>query len=309
MAASALRMEEPAAPITATNRYQRKISRHVQGKRQLTVVAQGNKLDIKDAAVVLSDPTNADSVSLAEITVKTGLGPVGLVKDLDRGLGGRGASQILSIRNVAAQGVFDLLGRRGRALGETQRDAGGVAVQDRNTVAGCRHPELLLVLERSGVGIERTQDLLGLGLQLVLLTRNEGHDVVNDVHAADTGVSSTRDSLHGNDGYVIDLSETRLEGGKGGDEADDGAVAVAYQEALVEAEDLALVGDQVEMVEVDGRDDEGHERVASVVLCVGEDGNVGVLELLLDIAGDIAVEAAEDNVAVGKLAGLALADD
>lgn len=272
-------------------------------------MAQGNKLDIKDAALVLSDATNADSVSLAEITVKTGLGPVGLVKDLDRGFRGRGTSQLLGIRNIAAHGLLDLLGGRGRALGETQRDAGGVAVQDRNTVAGCRHPELLLVLERSGVGVERTQDLLGLGLELVLLARNEGHDIVNDVHAADTGVSSTRDSLHGDDGYGIDLAEAGLEGGKGGDEANDGAVAVAYQEALVEAEGLALVGDQVEMVEVDGRDDEGHEGVASVVLCVGEDGNVGVLELLLDVAGDIAVETAEDDVTVGELAGLALADD
>lgn len=38
---------------------------------------------------------------------------------------------------------------------------------------------------------------------------------------------------------------------------------------------------EVEMREVDGRNDERNERIAAVVLCVGEDGDVGLDELEL----------------------------
>jgi hypothetical protein len=61
--------------------------------------------------------------------------------------------------------------------------------------------------------------------------------------------------------------------------------------------------------QVDRRHDEGHEGVAAVVLGVGEDGQVRRLELLLDVAGDVRVESAEDDVAVREEGGLALADN
>lgn len=91
----------------------------------------------------------------------------------------------------------------------------------------------------------------------------------------------------------------------------------------------ALVGDEVEVGEVHGGDDEGDEGVAAVVLCVGEDGEVGLEEFHLccrdcvscddvqrgvlrertNLASDVGVQAGEDNVAVRKLGGLALAHD
>lgn len=156
-----------------------------------------------------------------------------------------------------------------------------MTIHDRNAVACSRHAEALL-LHEGGLGvIDTTEDLAGLGLELVLLARDEGHDVVDDVHGADSGVARAADGLHGDDADGGDGAKGGLEGGEGDDEADDGAVGVADQEALLEAVDGALVGDEVEMGEVHGGDDEGNEGIAAVVLGVGEDGDVGLDELHL----------------------------
>lgn len=50
-------------------------------------MAQGNKLDIEDTALILTHAANAHSVALSKLTVKTGLRPVVLVEDLDRRVG------------------------------------------------------------------------------------------------------------------------------------------------------------------------------------------------------------------------------
>lgn len=184
-----------------------------------------------------------------------------------------------------------------------------MTIEHGHAVAGCRDSQLLLVFESGRLSIDAAENLLCFRLELVLLSRNEGHHVVDNVHAADAGVTSARDSLHGDYRDSIDLAEASLQRGKGNDKPNDGAVAVAHEEALLQAECLLLVGDQAEVVKVDGRDDKGHQGVAAVVLGVGEDGDVCVLELFLDLAGDVAVEAAKHNIAVCELAGLALAHD
>lgn len=302
-------MEEPAAPMTAITMSATTSSHHFSEGKGPTVVAQGNKLDIKDTTVVLPDTTHADSVTLRELAVQSGLRPIGLVEHLDGWLRSRGASQPLCLGDIFPHGLLHLFGRWGRALGESQGHTCGVTIQHGDPVAGCRDSQRLLIFEGGRLGVDAAQNLLCFRLELVLLARNEGHHVVNDVHAANTGVSRTRHGLHGHDGDGIDLAKTRLQGGEGDHEPNDGAVAVAHEEALVQTKRLLLVGDEVEMVEVDGRDDKGDERIAAVVLRIGEDGKAGILELLLNVTGDVAVEAAEDNVAVGELAGLAVAND
>lgn len=244
-------------------------------------MAQGSKLDVKDASLILAHTADADGVAAAEVTVEAGLRPVGLViaKDLDGGLGGRGAAQGLGLAGVPAEGVADLVGRGGGPALEAQAHAGRVAVHDGDAVAGGRDAEAVL-LDKGGAGaVEAAQDLAGLGLELVLLARDEGHDVVDHVHARDARVPRARDGLHGDDGHGRDGAERGLERGKGDDEADDGAVGVADEEAPAEPADGTLVGDEVEVGEVDGRDDEGDEGVAAVVFGVGEDGDVGLDEL------------------------------
>lgn len=73
-------------------------------------MAQGNKLEIKDAGIVLAHSANADSVATAQITIESRLGSIVLVKDLDGGLRSRGAPQGLSLAGVVAKGLLDGLG-------------------------------------------------------------------------------------------------------------------------------------------------------------------------------------------------------
>ncbi len=181
-----------------------------------------------------------------------------------------------------------------------------MAIQHRDAVARRRDLERLLLLERGQVAADAPEDLLRLRLQLVLLAGDVRHYIVHDVHAADTGVSGSRDGLHGDDGHGVDEAEPGLEGGEGDHEADDCAVAIAHQEPLVQPELLTLVRYQAEVVQVHRRHHERRQRVAAEVLGVGEDGDVGGLEGPLDVAGDVAVEAAEDDVAVGEQLGPAL---
>jgi len=61
-AASAFRMEEPAAPMTAKHNVSG-AAEHLRFTK-LTVVAQGNKLDVEDAALILTDTADTDGVAL-----------------------------------------------------------------------------------------------------------------------------------------------------------------------------------------------------------------------------------------------------
>lgn len=87
--------------------------------------------------------------------------------------------------------------------------------------------------------------------------------------------------MHGDDADDGDGAEGGLQGSEGANQPDDCAVGIADEEALVQVSDGTLVRDQVEMGEVDGGDNEGDERIATVVLSVGEDGDFGLEELLL----------------------------
>lgn len=54
---------------------------------------------------------------------------------------------------------------------------------------------------------------------------------------------------------------------------------------------------------VDKRDHERSNRIATVILRVGEDSQSGIEESGFNIAGDIGVEAGEDNIAVLEVLG------
>lgn len=140
--------------------------------------------------------------------------------------------------------------------------------------------------------------------------------------------------LHSDDADGGDGAKGGLQRGEGDDEPDDGAVGVADEEALVQAVDGALVGDEVEVRQVDGGHDERHEGIAAVVFGVGEDGDFSLeeshfcnhksvnhllssvclslsceCEKRTNIASDIGIEAAKHHVAVGKLLRAALPHD
>jgi hypothetical protein len=180
-----------------------------------------------------------------------------------------------------------------------------VAVHDWNTVASGRDTKPLLLNESSSLVVNATENLAGLSLELVLLARDEGDNVIDDVHAGDSRVTGTRNGLQSNNGDGRDRSESGLESGEGNNETNDSAVGVAHEETLVQRANRALMRDEVEMGEVDGGNDERHERIATVVLCVREDRNIGLDELELNIASDVRVKATEDNITVLELLSLA----
>lgn len=142
-------------------------------------------------------------------------------------------------------------------MSESQRNTRGVAIQHRHPITSRGDSETRLGLERRGVVADRAEDLLRLRLQLVFLPRYERHHVVQNVHAADAGVSGARDRLHGHDGDLVHGPEFRLQGGEGDHDSDDGAVGVADEEPFLLSEGRALVGYYVEMGQVDSRDNQG----------------------------------------------------
>nr|POE73246.1 hypothetical protein CFP56_73760 [Quercus suber] len=173
--------------------------------------------------------------------------------------------------------VLELFGRTTlrRPFRKRERHARRVAVQHGHARTGAGDLEVGGFLERGGVPVDAAQDLARFALQLVFFAGDVRDDVVEDVHAADARVPGARESLERDHGAFFDRAEFCLEGGEGDHEADDGAVGVADLEALLEAPFFTLVGDEGQMREVHGRDHEGHKWMASVVLCIGEEWDVG----------------------------------
>lgn len=102
-----------------------------------------------------------------------------------------------------------------------------MSVENRYSIARGGDSQIRAVIESRTVGIDRAEDLLRFRLQFVFLARDVGDDVVEDVHAADAGISGSGNGLHGHDTDLLDGSEARLDGGDGDDETDHGAVGVA----------------------------------------------------------------------------------
>ena len=239
-------------------------------------MAQGNKLEVKDATVVGSDTSHTNSISTRKISVEPRLRTIRGVKHANGRLGRRVAAQLFGFAHIFPQGLHTLLGRGRRPLLKPQRHTGGMAVEHRHAVAGSADLETGLQVDPRALRIDRAENLLRLGLELVLFTRNVGYHVIDNVHAADTGVAGTRDGLHRDDRDCGDWAKRSLERRKRNDQANDSAVGVAHQKALVKLMVLALVVHNVEVVEVDSRHNERYERVLAMVFCVGKDGNVGL---------------------------------
>lgn len=269
-------------------------------------MGQSNKLNIENR--VLTDSSNGYGVTSLKVTVESGLGSVLLLKDLDGHLGCRWASKSLGLTAVLTHSSLDLL-NGGLSSSELDGDTGGVSVHNSNTGALGRDLGLLNVGERSGVGVDSSQDLSSLPFNLLLLSSNEGDNVVQNVHRRNSGVSSSRDSLESGDHDGVERSELVLKSLQGDNKSGGRAVGVRDEESLVETLDVTLVRDNVEVVGVDEGDHEGSNGVATVVLGVGEDDEVVLDELGLDLSGDIGVESREDNVALSEGGGLALLDD
>jgi hypothetical protein len=74
-------------------------------------MAQGSKLNVKNASLILANTADADSVSTAKVTVQTGLRTIRLIvaKDLDSRLRCRRAPEGLSLTLVISESLANLL--------------------------------------------------------------------------------------------------------------------------------------------------------------------------------------------------------
>lgn len=147
-------------------------------------------------------------------------------------------------------------------------------IRDIDTAAHHRDPEIRALDESILALTDAPKNLPALGLELLLLPADVRDDVVFDVHGADAGVPCAGERLLGDDADGVDGAEGGLDGGEGNHDTDDRAVGVADEETLREVVVTFLMREDVKVGEVDGGNDEGHERILTIVFGVGEDGEV-----------------------------------
>ena len=157
-----------------------------------------------------------------------------------------------------------------------------MAIEHRHTGACSGDLEILLFCESCRGRIEATKNLLRFYFQFLFFAGDIWNDVIDDVHAADARVSCSANSLQSDDGALRDGAEASLKCGEWDDQPNDGAVGVTDLVAAGFVSPLGLlVRDEGQMSQVDGRDDQGDERILAVVLGVGEDGDAMLRKSLL----------------------------
>ena len=165
-----------------------------------------------------------------------------------------------------------------------------MAVDDRHTVRvrADRHRMRL-----DAVPSDPAEDLLCLALHLLFFAADERHHVPDDVERGDTRIPRTRHRLHRRDD---DRSRFELaQRGQHHRQEDSGAVRIRYDGATP-ASRGALPGGQREMVGVDLRDEQRHNRVHAEVPRVADDDVAGLREGPFDVASHRRVERREDNL-------------
>lgn len=238
------------------------------------------EINIKYASSTLPHPSHAHSIPTTTIAIQTRLWPVRLavVKHCNGLLRRAGATELLRLGCVLAKSLAYFFWGRSRLTLEFEGDAGGVAVDDVDAVAGGIHAEVGLVFECGEVSVDGAENLACFRLHFAFFAGDEGNCVVGDVHAADAWIAGSGNGLEGDDGNVGDGAELGLERCEWNDETDDCAVGVADEEAFVEVVVFSLMWDQVEMREVDCWNDQRHHWILTIVLGVAEGWDVGLEE-------------------------------
>lgn len=236
-------------------------------------MTERNKLDIEDR--ILPHSSDSNRVSAIKFPIQPRLWPILLLKYIDSLLWRREASKSLRLADIVPQSLLDLLNRWRGLLGELEGYAESVAVDDRDAVASGADDNLGAVGVSRSLGIDVSENLARLPLNLLLLAADVGDDVINHIERGDTGVATSGNGLEGGNMNGGDGAEGVEEGLERDDETGGGAVGVGNEEALGEGLYGALVGDNVEMSSVDKGDDEGGDGVPAVVFRVGEDCKIG----------------------------------
>lgn len=202
--------------------------------------------------------------------------------DDDSVSGRRGTADGLSVWGKGGERFADLLRTGGRSPGEPNGYTLSVAVDNGDAVAGSRYAERM-----AGVHIESldavvtlcnaAKDFEGLPFELLLLSTDVRHNVVQDVETGHAWVARARDGLHGSNEHGFDGAKCALESGERDDHCGRRAVGIGNDEALLEWGRLQglLLGNHREMGWVRIGDDERNMGVLAEIFGIGEDGKVG----------------------------------
>ena len=190
------------------------------------IVGQDNKLDVQNGAGAY--PPDVYPRAILEVPVQARLWPVGLVVHGDALHGGRGAPLGLHVARVRPEDVGDTRRRGRRAAREVHRHAFGVALEHGHPIAGRRDDDGVGVahVERLVVVDDLAEDLGRFALHFGLFVGDVRHDVVEDVEGGDTGVSGSRNGLHGCHHALVDRTKGFLQRVERNDEARRRAVGI-----------------------------------------------------------------------------------
>ena len=248
-----------------------------------------DKLDVEQGA--RAHAAHSDRVARAGIAIQDRLRAVGLRADDDRS--GRAAGQ----RRYLGRGAERLQGGdhgldlrcpfKGRRHAAHMPIAHGDAIALRADRAGDIVDPALL---------QGAQHLERLGLDLVLLAANVGHDVAQDVQGGDARVPGPGDGLHRGHGERAQAKGVvqRL----AGQGQRDGRAVGTGDDQAAPAAPPALHLDQRRVTGVDLGDQERHIGVGAVRGGVRTDGVAGAGKALLRWPGDPGGERGEDQAAV-----------
>ncbi|KAH3669327.1 hypothetical protein OGAPHI_001448 [Ogataea philodendri] len=171
------------------------------------VVRQNHHLDVQHR--VFTNAAHAHAVTPVSITVQPWLWSIFLLQNVDSVFGSRWTLKSSGLTLVVSKTLLDGLDGW-RLVLELDRDALSVAVRNSDSVTLGRNADLIVrqVLHAVTVSSKLSEDLLGLPLDLLLLSRNIWNKVVEDVDTREAWrESSAGNSLHGGGGEQFDRSE------------------------------------------------------------------------------------------------------
>jgi len=251
-------------------------------------VAERHELVAEDRA--RPDPPDVHRHTAAVMDVEARLRTILRRVHDDRRRRGKRQVPLLRLGRESAEGGCHLFERR--FLRELQRHHGGVAVGDRH--ARRRRADGERRVANHAV-VVRAEQLAGFRLDFLFLAAADIRDhVAERVERRDAGIARARKRLQRRHDDTRDL-ELPQAGEYHGD-VDGGAVRVGHDAArALEAARAALIVEQRQMIRVDLRDQQRHQRIHPVVARVADDQPSAAGEGRFRVTRDRRVERREDE--------------
>ena len=259
------------------------------------IVSQRDELGVHHRA--LAQAADGDRHAAAEVRIEPRLRPVRFLHHDDRRLRRARQPQLLRLAAKLAHRLGDRVDRG--LLLERHRHRDRVAVDHRHAIGvraddrgyGARPPSLPRIFSVSR-------------LHLLFFAADERHDVAENVERRHAGISRARHRLHRRDDHGADVERAQR---RQRHREHDGRTIRIGDDGAGPALRAPLLADQLQVIGIDLRNQQRHERIHAEVARVADDDVAGRGEGAFDIAGDRRIEAGEHDLR--SLAGHARVDD